>query len=341
MSNIENSLKNLGPVESRKLRKIWINLVSTGSKKLQSLLTLGLIISTCLKTDLYSTIIKVLEEGRIISKYSREEILEHLFVKLLIDNIKKPIVNQAIYKYIRRFRRYSILSDEEIFQLKALNLAINEITSLHENLGDLSNLEMLYLNNNSLTSLPESLGKLSNLEKLWLSHNRLNYLPESFGNLTNLKEILLKDNQLTSLPESFGNLSNLQVLVLSENRLSSLPESFGNLSKLQRLSLNKNQLSSLPESFGDLSDLVDLYLPENQLTSLPESFEYLTNLKELDLSFNQLNSQAESVLKNLVMTNSVITRLFTDDFDFSKEIDRNKRGVPAPGRTTVKAAEFY
>ena len=79
---------------------------------------------------------------------------------------------------------------------------------------------------------------------------------------------------------------------------------------------------------------------DNQLSSLPESFGDLSKLQELYLANNQLNPQAQNVLKTLVMTNSVITYISTDDFDFSEEIERNVRGEPAPGRTTVKSVEF-
>ena len=159
--------------------------------------------------------------------------------------------------------------------------------------------------------------------------------------ILNLRELLLNNNYLTSLPESIGNLTNLQTLILFYNRLTSLPESIGNLSNLQILSLIANKLTSLPESIGDLSNLRDLWLSRNKLTSLPESIGDLSNLRELDLSNNELNDQAQDVLKTLVMTNSVIIKLATDNFDFSEELERNKRKEPAPGRTTIKAVGFY
>ena len=318
MSNIENSLKNLDSVESRKLRKIWDNLISTKTNSIQSVIVLGFIISTYLKTDIYSTIIKVLNEGRKLSEYSREEILEDLFIGLLVNKIKDPFLGKDIYDYIRKFREYSKFSDGEIFKLKELNLSSNK-----------------------LFSLPESIGNLTKLQKLYLVDNKLTSLPESFGNLINLQELHLSHNQLSSLPESIGNLSNLKELYLSVNRLSSLPESFGDLSNLEMLDFSSNQFSSLPESIGNLSNLRALWSSHNKLSSLPESLGNLSNLLKLDLFHNQLNSQAQSVLKTLVMTNSVITELTTNNFDFSEELQRNERGEPAPGRTTVKAVEFY
>ena len=63
-----------------------------------------------------------------------------------------------------------------------------------------------------LTTLPDEIGNLTNLNELWLYENELTILPESFGNLTNLTKLDLGCNQTITLPESFENLTNLTVL---------------------------------------------------------------------------------------------------------------------------------
>ena len=65
---------------------------------------------------------------------------------------------------------------------------------------ELSALQTLDLSDNQLTTLPESIGKLTNLQELNLGYNQLTTLPESIGQLTNLQELYLYNTQLTTLP---------------------------------------------------------------------------------------------------------------------------------------------
>ena len=60
-------------------------------------------------------------------------------------------------------------------------------------------LTYLNLNYNQLTSLPESIGNLSNLEYLDLFYNQITSLPESIGDLSSLLYLMLSSNKLTSL----------------------------------------------------------------------------------------------------------------------------------------------
>ncbi len=75
----------------------------------------------------------------------------------------------------------------------------------------------LSLSHNQLKSLPQCLGKLSQLQKLWAENNQLTSLPESLGKLSKLEVLDLTHNELKTLPESLQELSQLQSLYLSEN----------------------------------------------------------------------------------------------------------------------------
>ncbi len=56
----------------------------------------------------------------------------------------------------------------------------------------------LYLHNNELESIPENFGYLTQLITLFLDSNQLITLPESFGNLNQLGCLILSNNQLTT-----------------------------------------------------------------------------------------------------------------------------------------------
>jgi Leucine-rich repeat (LRR) protein len=194
-----------------------------------------------------------------------------------------------------------------------LNLNDNQLTTLPDSIGNLTNLEKLILDNNQLTTLPNSIGNLTNLETLFLDNNQLTTtLPDSIENLTNLEDLYLDNNQLTILPDSIGNLTNLETLDLKHNQLTILPDSIGNLTNLEFLYLNHNQLTILPDSIGNLTNLKFLYLDNNQLTTLPNSIGNLTNLEELYLDNNQLTILPDSI-RNL--TNLQILELDGNRFD--------------------------
>ncbi len=56
-----------------------------------------------------------------------------------------------------------------------------------------------------LSSIPEQIGDLTALTSLNLACNRLTILPEQIGNLTALTSLDLSDNRLTALPHSLIN----------------------------------------------------------------------------------------------------------------------------------------
>jgi len=84
--------------------------------------------------------------------------------------------------------------------------------------GRLTELDFNFYNN-QLTSLPENIGNLSSLKILWLGDNQLTSLPESIGNLSSLNRLELNNNQLTTLPDSLCNLPNNCYIIVSNNQL--------------------------------------------------------------------------------------------------------------------------
>jgi Leucine-rich repeat (LRR) protein len=103
-----------------------------------------------------------------------------------------------------------------------MNLSIfnNQLTSLPERIGQLSNLASLYVHDNQLTSLPDSLGQLTNLETLDVARNQVTDLPASLAWLEKLTHIDLKGNPLNPALESAyqGGLDSLRAYLLKPAR---------------------------------------------------------------------------------------------------------------------------
>jgi len=84
-----------------------------------------------------------------------------------------------------------------------------------------------------LSSIPEQIGELTALTSLDLSVNQLTTLPESIGGLNALTSLDLSVNQLTALPESIGGLNALTNLYLSGNQLTPSPALLDGLYELE------------------------------------------------------------------------------------------------------------
>lgn len=337
--------------------------------KIQGVVSIALMFSAISQSDKWTNIINVLKIGREnndLSTYKLYQLIfDSLYIPYFLETIRKknletledfkryffrirPFAMEIdskpdlteVFKFLRKFDKYKGYSDYKLFNFSEISLEDEGIVSLPENFGYLINLRKLNLYINILTSLPNSFGNLVNLEELLLSNNKLEILPPNFVDLSHLKELTLYDNQLTNLPENFGDLKNLEYFTMASNKIISLPESFTKLTKLSFLSLSYNNLSILPENFGNLINLQTLWLDNNKIKELPQSFEYLENLQHLYLNRNPLGNDVREVLEALVNTNSKIVVLTTDEFDFRKELNRNKRKERAPGRITVKAITY-
>ena len=151
---------------------------------------------------------------------------------------------------------------------------------------DITTTTKLDLYNNNLTSLPESIGSLSNLQELDLSYNNLINISESIGSLSNLKKLWLSNNKLTSLPESIGSLSNLKELYLSNNNLTSLSESIATLTKIEKLNLDESSYDINNLSM-DCHTLI-LTSIENNIRNLPPLLKTLYLKSDIDVDMIKL-----------------------------------------------------
>jgi len=68
-----------------------------------------------------------------------------------------------------------------------------------------------------LTSLPEEISELTELEILNLEHNKLKQIPSSIRNLKKLIQLVLFANNLETVPEEISELQHLKLLDLDCN----------------------------------------------------------------------------------------------------------------------------
>lgn len=174
--------------------------------------------------------------------------------------------------------------------LELLDVSNTQLSRIPAAIGRLINLRSLDLSSTALSSLPPEVGRLGNLQTLDISKTRLGALPAEIGRLTNLQSLDLAGTPVDALPAEIGRLTNLRRLTVSSHRLSSLPAEIGRLISLQNLEVSGTRLSSLPAEIGQLTNLQFLILTSNELSTLPAEIGQLTNLRVLTLIGNQLSA---------------------------------------------------
>jgi Leucine-rich repeat (LRR) protein len=218
-------------------------------------------------------------------------------------------------------------------RLESLTLYALQMTSVPDNIGDLSSLNYLNLHFNQITNIPETIGELVQLTELFLENNRIETLPESIGNLSNLVTLNINENQLISIPESIGTLGSLEELLLFNNELTFLPESICNIfPNLSYYDFSANYIcppypdciENVGFQFTDdcpncddsevelwdecysIENTTSLNLYANGLTGvIPPEIGNLVNLEGLYLASNQLSGEIPSEIGNLVNLNDL------------------------------------
>lgn len=148
----------------------------------------------------------------------------------------------------------------------ALNCGLTEFPVEILDLAD--SLEILDLSDNQLNSLPDSFGQLTNLKAAFFFNNQFEEIPEVLAQCPQLSVIGFKSNRIRRV--SASALSPIiRWLILTDNQIEQLPPEIGTLSKLQKLMLAGNRLRSLPDEMADCQNLELIRLSANQLSSLP------------------------------------------------------------------------
>lgn len=111
-------------------------------------------------------------------------------------------------------------------QIEELKLDANVLHVIPYCVTQMRTLKRLHIDNSFLDELHQDIGNLINLEELTVSKNKIVTLANvhSLGQLTKLKVLSLKDNGLTALPSTLGILSEtLERLELEGNKLNYPP----------------------------------------------------------------------------------------------------------------------
>ncbi|CAH1251192.1 LRRIQ4 [Branchiostoma lanceolatum] len=198
--------------------------------------------------------------------------------------------------------------------LLKLDLSNQGLTSIPEEVFDITDLEVLDVSNNKLTCIPEAIGRLQKLARLDADCNLLTSLPQAISTLQQLTHLYIYDNQLTEVPPGVCSLPNLEVLSVRNNKLSTLPPGVEKLQKLTHLYIHNNQLTEVPPGVCSLPNLEVFSVSNNKLSTLPPGVENLQKLTKLFITDNQLTEVPPGVcslpnLEVLVVSNNKLSTL--------------------------------
>ena len=136
-----------------------------------------------------------------------------------------------------------------------------------------------------LTSLPDELVQLTKLKIIFASNNLFETLPEVLGRCQSLEMIGFKSNYINQVPEN-SLPQKLRWLILTDNKIEVLANSLGERPRLQKLLLAGNYLTQLPQTLAQSSNLELVRISANRLTQCPTQLLALPKLAWLAFSGN-------------------------------------------------------
>ncbi|XP_074976526.1 E3 ubiquitin-protein ligase LRSAM1 isoform X1 [Caretta caretta] len=163
---------------------------------------------------------------------------------------KLVLMTFLIYLNVNSLRfLMALLQHVKFCKKKVLIVHTNNLTSLVPKSCSLLNLitvKVLDLHDNQLTSLPDDIGQLTYLQVLNFERNLLKVLPRSIGDLAQLQTLNVKGNKLKELPATLGDLRSLRTLDVSENLLRELPQALAHIRTLETLTLDASSMTYPP-----------------------------------------------------------------------------------------------
>ncbi len=112
-------------------------------------------------------------------------------------------------------------------------------------------IQKLSISGNFITTIPQEIFQISTIGILRVTNTSITKVPKEIENLR-LYDLDLSNNALTELPYSIRNLTSILYLRLDSNQLTSLPYSISKFTYLEHLSATNNPLQNVPQAICDL-----------------------------------------------------------------------------------------
>lgn len=238
-----------------------------------------------------------------------------------------------------------------LYQLRAGELAGISQLKLSENLTTFplailslaNSLEVLDLSNNSLSSLPDELVQLTKLKIIFASQNKFKHLPKVLGLLPNLEMVGFKSNQIKEVVQE-SLPAQLRWLILTDNVIETLPNSLGERPRLQKLALAGNQLTHLPKTLAQAHNLELVRISANNLTECPEDLLNLPKLAWLAFAGNPF-SEITSVIKGSVKSSvksevKTVPEVSSANYTLENVLGQGASGVISKAHWNSPQAQF-
>ncbi|KAK7162522.1 hypothetical protein R3I93_006748 [Phoxinus phoxinus] len=166
----------------------------------------------------------------------------------------------------------TLLQLQRFSRLRSLNLSNNQLGSFPLHICSISTLTEVNLSCNHLTSIHPDVGKMTNLQTFVLDGNLLCALPAELGFLQRLAYLGLSFNEFTQVPAVLERLPAVERLCMAGNKVPVLTLQAFRLLTLKHVDLRLNQISSVvPDEPEFLRHVTQLDVRDNRLSELDVS----------------------------------------------------------------------
>eukprot|EP00002_Diphylleia_rotans_P023481 TRINITY_DN4621_c0_g1_i1.p1 TRINITY_DN4621_c0_g1~~TRINITY_DN4621_c0_g1_i1.p1 ORF type:complete len:2100 (-),score=412.11 TRINITY_DN4621_c0_g1_i1:48-6347(-) len=164
------------------------------------------------------------------------------------------------------------------------DLSENQLSTLPEWIGLLTQIKQLKLSSNQFTELPSAVSCLTQLEEITLDDNKIDEVPD-MRVFVNLLRFSIAKNPASRLLLDIGNLVNLRPnqIDLAGQRQVELSDYFYLLPAKPELDIARNRFNTLPQGISRMTHLKRLIIHQNQIVELPEWITLFKRLESLDI----------------------------------------------------------